>query len=55
MLKSNISDLSHRFIKIKIKSDKDLPLEKTLKMQTVVMLIKSVFNENHNQYYCENF
>ena len=29
----------------------DLPLEKTLSVQNVVILIKSVFNKNHNYYY----
>ena len=51
-LKSNISDIySHRYTKIKINSDDDLFLEKTKTTHIVVILIKSVFNENHIHYY----
>ena len=39
-------------MKIKIDSDEDLPLEKTLRMYKIRVLIKSVFNRNHNHYYC---
>ena len=39
----------------KIDSDDDLPLEKTLTMHNDVMVIKSVFNKNHNQYYYKMF
>ena len=41
----------HNYAKIKIDSDDDLPLENTLVMHNVVMLIKSVFNKNKNHYY----
>ena len=41
---------SHKYEKIKIDSDDDLPLIKTLTMLNVV-IIKSAFNKNHNQYY----
>ena len=38
--------------KTKINSDEHLPLEKTLITQNIiVILIKSVFNKNHNYYY----
>ena len=48
MLKSNISDVySHKCTKIKINSDNDLPLEKPINKQNVMILIKSTFNENH--------
>ena len=36
--------------KIKIDSDDDLPLEKTLTMYNAVFLVKSVFNKNKNYY-----
>ena len=36
-------------------SDDDLPLEKTLNMQNVVILIKLVFQKSHNHYYYEIF
>ena len=43
MLKSNISVVySHKNTDIKINDD--LPLEKTLNMHNLVMLVKSVFN-----------
>ena len=43
-LKSGIKyAFSHNYAKIKIDSDDDLPLEKTLTMQSAAMLIKSVF------------
>ena len=48
MLKSNISEVhSLKYTKIKIYSDDDLSLEKTLNMQKRIILIKSVFNKNH--------
>ena len=54
MLKSNISDVySHKYTKIKINSDNDLPLEKTINMQNVAIVIKSIFNKNHNYFYLE--
>ena len=41
-------------MKIKIDSDDDLPLEKLIDMNNVVILIKSVLSENSNHYYYEN-
>ena len=38
-------------MKIKINADDHLPLQKTITMHNVTILIKSVFNENHNHYY----
>ena len=52
MLKSNFS---HKYTKIKINSDDNLPLQKTWKMVNVVILLKPVFNENHNHYYYQVF
>ena len=52
LLKSNILDIySHKCKKIKINSDNDLLLEKTINMHNAIILIISVFNENHNRYY----
>ena len=49
-LKSNISDVySHKYTKVTVNLDDDLPLEKNI--HNVVILIKSVFNENSNHYY----
>ena len=53
VLKSNMSeDYSHNYIKIKIDSDDDLPLEKILNISNVVIILtKSSFNKNYNLYY----
>ena len=40
-------------MKIEINSDDNLTLEKTL--NNIVILIKSVFNKNHNNYYYHVF
>ena len=54
MLKSNTSNVySHKYMKIKISSNDDLPYEKVTNEDNVVTLIKSVFNENYNHYYYE--
>ena len=56
MSKSNIWDFySHNYTKIKINLDDDLPFEKRLNVQNVVIIIKSVFNKNNNHYYYETF
>ena len=56
MINSNISDVdSHKYMKIKINSGGNLPLEKTLDIQNLVIIIKSSFNKNHNPYYYNLF
>ena len=56
MLKSNISDVvSHKYTEIKINSIDDLSLEKAITMHNVIMLIKSVFYQNHDHYYYKVF
>ena len=48
-IKSGISYIvSRNYAKIKIDSDDDFPLEKTLTLHNAVILIKSVFNQNQN-------
>ena len=55
-LKRDISCVvSYNYAKIKIDSDDNLPLEKTLNMYNILILIKSVFNKNHNHYYYQKF
>ena len=51
-IKLSISDIvSHNYGKIKIDSCGDLPLEKNIDFANVVILIKSVFSKNYNQYF----
>lgn len=50
--KSNISAVYyHKYMKIKINSNDDLPLGKTLTMHNIVICIKFAFNNNYNYYY----
>ena len=42
--------LSHNYAKIKINSYDFLPLEKTLTLRDVIILIKPIFNNNQNHY-----
>ena len=56
MLKSNISDVfSHKYTKVKINSYDDLPLEKAIAMHNIVILLKFISNENHNNYFYDMF
>ena len=51
-LKSNITYVfSHNYAKIKIGSDDDLPLRKSLTMHNVTIASKLVLDEDQNQYY----
>ena len=49
MVELNI--FSHNYAKIKTDSVGDLPLEKTLTKDSVVMRIKSFYNKNQNHHY----
>ena len=46
---------SHKNPKIKVNSYDSLPLEETLTFHNVIIFIKSVFNKDQNQYYCNIF
>ena len=46
---------SHYFAKIKVDSYDSLPIEKTLTLHNVIMLIKSVLNKDKNHYYYKIF
>ena len=46
---------SHKNAKIKVNSYDSLPLEETLTFHNVIIFIKSVFNKDQNQYYCNIF
>ena len=53
--KQHFRHLSYKYTKIKINSNDDLPLEKTLNMQNLLIRIKFVFNKNHKHCYSETF
>ena len=63
MLKSNITDFVLNYslfilfysFALKINPDDDLLLDKTINIQNVVILIRSVFHKNHEYYYHETF
>ena len=51
-VKSGITDvISHNYAKIKVDSYQSSTLEKTLTVHNVIILIKSVFNIDKNNYY----
>ena len=55
LLKCAISYVaSYNYAKIKIDLDGDLPLEKALSLHNVI-IVKSVFDKNHNQYFYKTF
>ena len=47
--------VSYNYLKIKVDSYNFLPLEKTLTFHNVIILIKSVFNKDKNNYYYNIF
>ena len=47
--------ISPSYAKIKVGSYDSLPLEKTLALHNVIIPIKSVFNKDKNNYYCNIF
>ena len=47
--------ISHNYAKIKVDLYDSLPLEKTLTLHNVIILIKPVFNEAKNNYYYKIF
>ena len=46
---------SNNFAEMKIESNDHLPLEETLNLRNVIILIKSVFNKDQNHYYYNSF
>ena len=56
MKKSGITDtINYNFAKSRIDSYNSLPIEKILTFHSVIILIKSVVNENKNKYYYNIF
>ena len=47
--------ISHNYVEIKIDSYDSLPLQKTLTLHNVIILIQSVFNKDKNNYYYNIF
>ena len=46
--KSNIKDVYyHNYMKIKIKSNNELPLEKTMSIQNTIIFIRLIFSSNY--------
>ena len=41
---NNSNDYDEKYMKIKVNSDDDLPLNKTLKLYNIAVVAKSVFN-----------
>ena len=55
-VRKGITDLiSHNYAKIKVDSYNSVPLEKTMTFHNVVILIKSVFDKDRNNYYYNIF
>ena len=55
-LKSGITCvISHDYAKMKVDSYDSLPLEETLNFHNCIILIKSVFNKDRNNYYYNIF
>ena len=47
--------ISHNYAKIKVDSYDSLPLEKTMTFYNLIMLVKSVWNKDKNNYYYNIF
>ena len=47
--------INHNFARIRIDSYNSLPIENILTFHNVIILIKSVVNENKNNYYLNTF
>ena len=51
---NNSDDFDEKYMKIKFNSDDELPLNKTIKIYTMIIIVKAVFHEN-NKYYPQFF
>ena len=50
----NLDDYDEKYMKIKFNSDDELPLNKTIEIPTMKILVRAVFHEN-NKYYPQVF
>ena len=54
--KSGITDIiNHNFARIRIDLYNSLPIEKILTFHNIIILVKSVFNKNKNEFYYNIF
>ena len=47
-------DYDEKYIKIKFNSDDELPLNKTIEIPSMIIVVRAVFHEN-NKYYAQIF
>ena len=53
-LTKNSDDYDEKYMKIKFNSDDELPLNKTIKICSMIIVVRTVFHEN-NKYYPQVF
>ena len=51
---NNLDDCDEKYMKIKFNFDDDLPLNKTLEIRSMVIIVRSIFHEG-NKYYSQVF
>ena len=54
LITKNSDDYDERYMKIKFNSDDELPLNKTIEIPSMIIVIRAVFHEN-NKYYLPVF
>ena len=50
----NSDDYDGKYMKIKFDSDEELPLNKTIEIRSIIIVVRAVFHEN-NKYYSQIF
>ena len=53
-INKNSDDYDEKYVKIKFNSDEELPLNKTIEIPTMIIVVWSIFYEN-NRYYPQVF
>ena len=54
LITKNTDDFDEKYMKIKFNSDDALPLNKTMKIPTMTIVVRDIFHEN-NKYYPYKF
>ena len=54
LITENSDDYDGKYMKIKFNSDDELPLNKTIEIRTMTIVVRAVFHEN-NKYYPQVF